>query len=71
MRCPDFALRLIALVHYTLDFGKPFSDGRSFSPTRQAGTQLELRLDSAYVTHGAGTRPTGSDRLRFAAAYVF
>jgi hemolysin activation/secretion protein len=35
------------------------------------GKQLALRLDWAYVTQGAGTRPTGSDRLHFAAAYVF
>ena len=35
------------------------------------GKELALRLDWAYVTHGAGTRPTGSDRLHFAAAYVF
>jgi hemolysin activation/secretion protein len=35
------------------------------------GKRLALRLDWAYVTRGAGTRPTGSDRLHFAAAYVF
>jgi hemolysin activation/secretion protein len=35
------------------------------------GKQLALRLDWAYVTQGAGTRPTGSERLHFAAAYVF
>jgi hemolysin activation/secretion protein len=34
------------------------------------GKRLALRLDWAYVTRGAGTRPTGSDRLHFAAAYV-
>ena len=35
------------------------------------GQQLALRLDWAYVTQGAGTRPAGSDRAHLAAAYVF
>lgn len=35
------------------------------------GKSLALRLDWAYVTNAAGSRPEGSDRLHFAVAYSF